>query len=140
MEPSTPGLGHLVQGLVDAGIMAGWAALAAESLGYGVAFIALYGNPCGVRNALGLSGGLLPVVGLAIGPPAERPSPRPRQPPASVYGWGSVTPLEERARGVLEVYSHRAERFFPAVVGRGGYIERVGREYARCLREAGYEV
>lgn len=139
VEPAAPGLGHLVEGLVDAGIMAGWAALAAESLGYGVAFIALYGNPCGVAEAAGLPEGLVPVVGLAIGRPGEEPGVRPRQDPVGVYG-ERVPGAGERASAVLQLYGERAPRFFRAVVAGGGYVEKVGEAMRECLARAGYRV
>jgi len=138
VEPARPGLGGLVQSLVDVGIASGWAALAAEDLGYGVAFIALYGNPCGVQEALGLPRSLVPVVGLAVGRPGERPAPRPRQPRESLYGEGPVPPAAERARGVLGVYGERAPRLFRAVLAPGGYMERVGYAFRECWEKAGY--
>ncbi len=86
VEPAIPGIGHIVPGLVDVGIIAGWAGLAAESLGYGITFIAVYSNPCRVAEILGLEEYVVPVVGIALGRPAESPGPRPRQDPVSVYG------------------------------------------------------
>jgi len=140
VEPANPGLGGMVQALVDVGIASGWAALAAEDLGYGVAFIALYGNPCGVQDALGLPRQLVPVVGLAIGKPAETPEPRPRQPPGSLYGEGPIPPARERARGVLEVYGVKARRLFNVVLAPGGYMEKVGSAFRECWEKAGYRV
>jgi len=141
VEPGEPGLGHFVAALVDAGIMSGWAALAAESLGYGITFIAVYSNPCGMAEALGLPGGLIPVVGLTIGVPAESPEPRKRQGPQAVYSVDNrVPPVEERAREVARVYGDRAARLFRVVLSPGGYLERVGRAVHECLKKKGYRV
>ncbi len=139
VEPARPGLGHLVEGLVDIGIAVGWAAVTAESLGYGVAFIALYGNPCGVRESLGLPKGLVPVVGLAIGRPGEEPPLRPRQDRRGLYG-ERVPDARDRGAAVAGVYGDRLPRFMERVVGVGGYIEGVGKRFRECLADAGYVV
>ena len=134
VEPGRPGLGHFAAALVDAGIMAGWAALAAEDLGYGVAFIAVYGNPCGVAEALGE-----PVVGLAVGRPGEEPPVRPRQPPEALVGFdGYGASPAERAGGVAGVYGGRAARLFRYVLAPGGYLDRVGEALWECLERRGY--
>lgn len=67
------GVQHLMTALVDVGIAAGWAALAAEDLGYGVAFIAIYSNPCKVAEIIGAPEFTLPAVGLVVGKPGENP-------------------------------------------------------------------
>jgi len=141
VEPARPGLGHFAAALVDAGIMSGWAALAAESLGYGITFIAVYSNPCGVSEALGLPGNLVPVVGLTVGVPAESPRPRKRQGPPAVYSLDNrVPPVEERAREVLQVYGDRASRLFRVVTAPGGYLDRVGGTLLECLKKKGFNV
>jgi len=136
VEPARPGLGHLATWMLDAGIAAGWAALAAEELGYGVAFIAVYGNPCSVAETLHLPQGVLPVVGLAIGRPAERPGPRPRQPPEAFWGRNRYPNLPPRAmaEAVAGVYGGRAARLYRHVLAAGGYYERVSSVLERCLQ------
>ena len=141
VEPAPLGFAHFAAALIDAGIMAGWAGLAAESLGYGVTYIAVYSNPCGVSEALGLPEELVPVVGITVGVPAENPSIRPRQPPVSVYSLDSnVPPAKARAEGVLKIYSGKEQRFFRAVVAPGGYLDRLSTSIVECLRKKGYRV
>lgn len=141
IEPSTPGLGHFMAALIDAGIMAGWAGLAAEDLGYGVAYIAVYGSACRVAEILGLPRHVVPVVGLAIGRPGEEPPVRPRQPLEALVGWnGYGSSPGERAAGVRSVYGERAQRLFSIVTSPGGYLDRVGEGMVSCLRERGFKI
>ncbi|MEB3861574.1 MAG: nitroreductase family protein [Desulfurococcales archaeon] len=140
VEPAEPGLGHVVAALVDAGIMVGWAGLAAEDLGYGVAFIAVYGNPCRVAEILGLPPLVVPVVGLAIGKPGEDPAPRPRQPLDSMLGLnGYGKSPEEKAQGVQAVYGQRAQRLFSIVTSREGYLAKLSSQILECLRSRGFK-
>ena len=139
ITPAQKGVAHLVEATIALGIMAGWAGLAAESLGYGVTYIAVYSNPCGVRDALGLPRELVPLAGITIGRPAEHPTPRPRQ--DKVYSTDNNTPaLEERAKAVLELYGDRAERLFSRVLTPQGYIGRVEETLRECLKQAGYNI
>lgn len=80
-EPGTyPHLAFLF-GAVDASLAAQNLALAAESLGYGVAFIGgIQNHPRELCDLLGLPPGVLPLVGLCVGVPVHRPSLRPRLP------------------------------------------------------------
>ncbi len=135
-----PGLGNLVEALIDAGIASGWAAVAAESLGYGVTFIALYENPCGVAEALGLPGYVVPAVGLTIGKPAEKPEPRPRQRLDMFRDFNAYSSEKDRASAVLEVYGARAGRLFRYLFTRNGYYERASRNMLKCLCRAGFEI
>ena len=131
-----PGLAveWVVTAAVDAGIMAGWAALAAESLGYGVSFIALYSNPCRVAEILELPKRVIPLVGLVIGVPGEEPPVRSRVHPEGVVGVNGYgkNPVE-KARHIVELYGSRAKRLLAYVAGRGGYLERVSAELRKCL-------
>ena len=141
VEPAQPGLGHLVAGLIDAGIMVGWAGLAAEDLGYGVAYIAVYGASCRVAEILGLPLLVLPVVGLVVGRPGEEPPTRPRQPMDSLVGYdGYGEAPAERARGVVEVYGARAARLFARVTGKQGYLDKLGRELMDCIEKRGFKI
>ncbi|QZA33325.1 oxygen-insensitive NADPH nitroreductase [Hydrogenibacillus sp. N12] len=71
---------------VDAALAAQNAAVAAESLGYGICYIG------GLRNAidavserLGLPEQVTPLFGMTVGRPAEDPAPKPRLPLTVVY-------------------------------------------------------
>ena len=133
------GLAHLVEGIIGLGIMAGWAGLAAEGLGYGINYIAVYSNSCSVREAIGLPRELIPLVGITIGRPAELPAPRARQ--EKVYSIDNETPsLDERAEAVLNLYGERAGRFFRRVLSVEGYVASVEKTVRECLREAGYNI
>ena len=139
VEPAEPGLGHVFAALIDAGIMVGWAGLAAEDLGYGVAYIAVYGNPCGVAEILELPPLVVPVVGLAIGRPGEDPARRPRQPLESMLGRnGYGTSPGEKAQGVKSVYGQRAQRLFNIVTSREGYLHKLSGRILQCLKDRGY--
>ncbi len=138
-----PGLGNLVEALIDAGIASGWAAIAAETLGYGITFIALYENPCPVAEALGLPDLVVPAVGLTIGRPAEAPKPRPRQSLETLVDYNHYTGPEEKAEALresLDTYAGRASRLFSYIFSPGGYYERASRNMAHCLREKGFKV
>ncbi|MCF6192073.1 MAG: nitroreductase family protein [Candidatus Hydrothermae bacterium] len=66
---------------MDAALAAQNLALAAESMGYGIAFIGgIQNHPRELRDLLGLPRGVLPLVGVCVGVPRTRPSRRPRLP------------------------------------------------------------
>ncbi len=141
VEPSEPGLGHLLSAAINAGIMAAWATLAAEKMGYGATMIAVYGNPCAIAKELGLPRGVVPILGLTIGIPAESPEVRPRQPVGSVFSRETYTPApSERADGVIRVYGDRARAIMERVVGVNGYFESVSSRIRDCLREQGFKL
>ncbi len=133
-----PGMHHFMPALLDAGIMAGWAALAAESLGYGICFIAVYSNPCKVAEILGLPQYVIPVVGFVIGVPDESPSPRPRQSIKAVHGINGygANPVE-RGDDVLRVFEGSID-ILKYVVGKGGYNEASYRKIMECLHVRGF--
>ena len=67
--------------VVDAAIAGAHLAVAAEALGYGICWIGgLLNRVDEVVRLLNLPRGVLPVSGLVVGVPAERPQPRPRLP------------------------------------------------------------
>ncbi|MET1127885.1 MAG: nitroreductase family protein [Thermoproteota archaeon] len=136
-----PKLSNVVEGLVDAGIASGWAALAAESLGYGVTFIAVYWRPCQVAEVLGLPKYVVPAVGLTIGRPASKPAPKKRQSREAFADVDSYGSAEAKAKAVLEVYGEKAERLFREVLfGPEGYYEEFARNMRACLEEKGFRV
>ncbi len=80
-----PTLG-LLFGVVDAALAAQNLALAAESMGYGIAFIGGIQNQVDeLVDLLRLPPGVYPVVGLCVGRPAHRPDLRPRLPREAVW-------------------------------------------------------
>ncbi len=142
VEPGEPGFGHLAIALVDVGIASAWAALRAEELGYGIVYIALYSACRRVSEILGLPRYTLPVVGLAVGRPGERPAPRPRQPPkafAHTETYGSVTEAAETIAGD-EAYASKIGRVLRLTLAPRAYYEEVGRELLECMAGQGFRV
>lgn len=127
-----PGPSLLLEASINIGIAAGWAALAAEELGYGVVFIALYRDPCRVAEAMGIHG-LTPLLGLALGKPGEKPRLRPRQMPAAVYSVSGVTPVDERVRGLLDVYGSKAASRLGFILGE--FHREASASLVKCLGE-----
>jgi hypothetical protein len=139
VEPVEPGPGNLVSGVMAASMSLAWAALAAESLGYGVAFIAVYGRPCRVVEALKLPKHVIPVAGLLIGKPAEEPGVRPRQPLEALVSTGGYGDPGERARRYLSGDAELAKTL-KMVMSSNGFYGEVNREVAECLRRQGFRV
>jgi nitroreductase len=135
VEPAEPGLGHLAVALIDVGIASAWSLLAAEELGYGGVYIALYSNPCRVADALDLPPAVLPVVALALGRPGEKPRPRKRQPVEAFAGLGGYPSADPRG-----LAGHHGAGVLRHVLGRGGYYEEVGRRLAECARSRGFSL
>ena len=138
VDAAQPGLGHFVVAAIDVGIASGWAALAAEELGYGIVFVALYADPCRVADLLGLPRYVVPLVGLAVGRPAESPEPRPRQPLeafAAENQYPSLINLGDRVRGV---YRGGGAKLFRYVLGPNGYYENVTKALVECLEKQGF--
>lgn len=85
-------------GVVDASLAAQNLALAAESMGYGIAFIGgIQNHPDELVALLSLPVGVYPVVGLCVGRPSHRPSRRPRLPLHAVLhgnGYRAYTPQD----------------------------------------------
>ena len=132
-----PGPANLYEALVDVGIMAGWAMLAAESLGYGGVFVALYENPCAIVELLNLPRYTVPVVGLALGRPAEKPAPKKRQRLDALVAWDEYGNADEKAEAVLEVYGERARRLFTYVFSPDGYYRTASERLLFCLGKQG---
>jgi len=137
----TPSLAHLYEALVDVGIASAWALAAAESMGLGGVYIALYENPCPVVELLELPRYTIPVVALAIGWPAERPRPRPRQGLQVLSSRDSYgDKVEERAKTLIGVYGERARRLFGYVFGPDGYYEAAEERLRLCLQRQGFSL
>jgi nitroreductase len=135
--PVKPGLANLYEALIDAGIMAGWGLLAAESLGYGGVLVALYENPCPVVELLDMPKYTIPAVGLALGRPAENPAPRPRQRLEALAPRGSYGSVEEKAKALIEAYNGKARRLFTYVFSPDGYYATASERLRFCLEKQG---
>lgn len=135
-EAIEPSYGNLLTGLISASMALAWAAAAAESLGYGVAFIAVYGKPCEVADALGLPRYVLPIAGLLVGKPDEDPELRPRQPLEALAGFEGYGDVSERAKLYLQTSSD-----FPGllvkVMGKGGFYDAINKGVGECLKRQG---
>ncbi len=135
-----PSLVNLYEALIDVGIAAGWAALAAEELGYGVCFIALYSNPCPVAEILQLPRYTIPAVALTVGKPAESPQPRKRQPLETLSDSDIYSPAAVKAEALLKVYGSKAPTLFRHLFGPEGYYQ-VGNMLLRsCLEKQGFQL
>jgi len=74
-------LRRLMSGIMDATVVAHNMVIASEVLGYGSVYIgSVTAKIAEVSDLLNIPKGVLPVVGLAIGVPAEQPPLRPRVP------------------------------------------------------------
>ena len=134
-----PKLSHFLPALIDLGIMSGWAALAAESLGYGVCFVALYINPCVVSEILELPKQVIPMVDLLIGKPAEAPQKRPRHPMRAILSVNRYSPEPViRGKVILPVYEAWLSTFLE-VIGPNGYMDETLRKTFECLKLKGFD-
>ena len=76
---------QLLIGAIDGALMAQNALLAAQSLGLGGVYIGgIRNNPAEVSEVLGLPHQVIPLFGLCLGHPAQRPEQKPRLPRALV--------------------------------------------------------
>ncbi|NOZ89271.1 MAG: NADPH-dependent oxidoreductase [Crenarchaeota archaeon] len=135
-----PRLANLYEALIDVGIASGWAALAAESLGYGIVYVALYENPCAVAEIIRAPRYVIPAVGLAVGRPAEQPQPRRRQPLEAIVDYEEYGDPREKSRLVAETYGARAVKLFTYVFDSEGYYASASEALQRCLREHGFSL
>jgi nitroreductase len=131
--------GHFVVGVLDVGIASGWAALAAEELGYGIVFVALYSNPCRIAEILGLPELVVPIVGLAVGKPAEKPRLRPRHPREAFVSENTYVEGGGLGEKVASTYGERASRLLSYVLSSDGYYERVTQELLNCIKQRGFK-
>ena len=137
IDKKEPSLSNFVEALINAGIMAGWAALTAEALGYGITFIAVYMNPCRVAEILGLENYMIPVVGLTIGKPGENPSTRPRQDSSAVYG-SALVDAEKRGEAVIKIYGEKARDRLDMILNR--FHVEVNEKLKECLVTKGFKI
>ncbi len=133
-------LGHFIVAVLDVGISSGWAALAAEELGYGIVFVALYSNPCVIAEILDLPELVVPIVGLAVGKPAEKPPLKPRHPVKAFVSENEYVEKRDLGERVASTYGERASRLLSYVLSSGGYYERVSHELLSCVKQRGFKV
>ncbi len=137
IDVSEPGLGHFVIGLVDVGIASAWASIAAEELGYGVTFIALYSNPCRIAEVLNMPRYTLPIVALIIGKPAVKPKLQPRQPVKALVDYDRYGSVEEKVNAMLEDQELMAK--YRKVIGLAlkpnTYYDEVGKSVIECIKQ-----
>jgi FMN reductase [NAD(P)H] len=135
--PAKFSVSHFIEAGINAGIMASWTAIAAEALGYGVSFIALYSNPCEVAEDIGLPGKMVPILGLTIGVPGEHPEPRFRQEAYAVYSIGKIPDAGKRGEAVIELYERVYGSFQKAVETLkfvlADWEEEAGEKLMECL-------
>ncbi|AEM39833.1 nitroreductase [Pyrolobus fumarii 1A] len=141
LEPGEVTLGHLVISLVDIGIASAWATIRAEELGYGTVYIALYSSCRRVAEVLSLPPRTLPVVGLAIGKPAEQPATRPRQ-PLEALAWMDTAPDAKRAAELIigSEFNQKFSRAARLTLAPGAYYEKVGAEIMECAKRLGWRI
>jgi len=136
----------LLLAAVDAGIAAENLAVAAESLGYGTCFIgAVWNEPRLIIRELGLPPRTLPLFGLAVGVPRERPPQRPRYPLDTLFHtdrYREYTPedLDRIYREMAPITRRRDYlRLARRYAGRGGYFESRNRLVLELAVEQGFE-
>ncbi|MFC0214970.1 oxygen-insensitive NADPH nitroreductase [Paenibacillus chartarius] len=106
-------------GTIDAALAAQNAAVAAESLGYGIVYIGgIRNDPAGVSKLLGLPQLVYPVFGLCIGIPDQQPDPRPRLPQHAVYHEGRYASDAEQLAGI-RAYDDVMQTYYGTRAGGG---------------------
>jgi FMN reductase (NADPH) len=106
-------------GTVDAALAAQNAAIAAESLGYGIVYIGgIRNRPAEVTELLGLPPLVYPVFGMCVGVPDQQPDPRPRLPLSAVYHAGRYSADDALAAAVRD-YDTIMKEYYAARAGGG---------------------
>lgn len=105
---------QLILGCVDVALLAQNALIAAESLGLGGVFIGgLRNHPQEVSDLLQLPKFVLPLFGLCLGWPADKPELKPRMPLSMLTHENSYQPIESQVlseydQTLLDYYQHRS--------------------------------
>ena len=131
--------------VVDAAIAGAHLAMAAEALGYGICWIGgLLNRVDEVVELLDLPPGVLPISGLVVGVPAERPDPRPRLPQEMVVhedAYREYAPEElEAGYAAMAPFSRKGDwlpllrHYFAA----GGVMEERDAIYGRAAARQGF--
>jgi len=131
--------------IVDAAIAGAHLAVAAEALGYGICWIGgLLNRVDEVVELLNLPPGVLPISGLVVGVPAERPDPRPRLPQEMVVHEDRYRPYRpnelEAGYAAMAPFSRKGDwlpllkHYFAA----GGVMEERDAVYGRAAARQGF--
>jgi len=131
--------------VVDAAIAGAHLAVAAEALGYGICWIGgLLNQVDEVVELLNLPPGVLPISGLVVGVPAERPDPRPRLPQKLVVHEDRYRPYRpnelEAGYAAMAPFSRKGDwlpllrHYFAA----GGVMEERDAVYGRAAARQGF--
>ncbi len=140
VAPGKHNIGFLLAGLIDAGIASAFTAIVAESLGYGICYIAVYSAACEIANLLNIPKGSLPVVGLTIGVPDEKPGLRPRPPLSVIADYDKYGVLEDKVNETLASLREYMEKTWKLVLAENGVYENMGNMILECLRKQGFDI
>ena len=112
-EARTGFVEQLMIGAIDGALMAQNALLAAQSLGLGGVYIGgIRNNPAKVSEVLGLPHQVIPLFGLCLGHPAQRPEQKPRLPRALVVHENLYPETLDRA--LLAQYDRQIHDYYQA--------------------------
>lgn len=136
----------LFYGLVDVALQAANVATAAEAMGYGVCYIgALQNHLDVVARELELPAGVLPVFGMCLGVPAERPATKPRLPTRAMFMEnryvGPPPELLDECYRVMAATTRTGDWFLVLrrYFGRDGVGEAREVVLKRALRQQGFD-
>jgi FMN reductase (NADPH) len=122
---------NLLMTVLDVGIAAQNAAVAAESLGLGICYLGSVRNDAqAVIDLLGLPALVFPVVGMTVGWPAAPPLARPRLPASAVLYWERYDPaprdeaLRAYDRAMVDTGIYEGRQV--PVPGKPGQVEDYG--------------
>ena len=111
--------------LLDAALAGAHLAVAAESMGYGICWIGgLLNRVDEVTRILELPEGVLPISGITVGVPAERPAPRPRLPRRTVVH-------TDRYRRYTEEELEAAYKAMAPITKSGDWLKVLRRYFAK---------
>ncbi len=111
--------------LLDAALAGAHLAVAAESMGYGICWIGgLLNRVDEVTRILELPEGVLPISGITVGVPAERPAPRPRLPRRTVVH-------TDRYRRYTEEELEAAYKAMAPITKSGDWLRVLRRYFAK---------
>ena len=136
---------NFLVGVLDAGLAAQNAALAAESLGLGICYIGgIRNNSQAVIDLLALPRLVFPVVGMTVGWPEAAPVVRPRLAPSAVLHWERYDPqpgdaaLREYDKAMIATGIYEGRQVpvpgAPGVMEEYGWLEHSARRVSRASR------
>jgi FMN reductase (NADPH) len=129
-------------GTMDALLVAANMATAAEALGYGTCYIgAVLNNLDKVARELQLPKGVVPIVGLTIGVPDERPSPKARLQRDVVFHENTYRePTSADLDAAFGVMGGNWLKTLNGFFGPGGRLHQRERVWTRTLIQQGFEI